>query len=102
MRACWIITKRELVGFFSSPIAPVFIIIFLLLAGFFTFLVGGFLARGGSNPCHPVFLAPMVIFVFGACCGDAHVGRGAQNGNLGVADDNARVAVATHSRQIPG
>ncbi len=49
MRACWTITKRELAGFFGSPIAPVFIIIFLLMAGFFTFLVGGFLTRGEAT-----------------------------------------------------
>jgi ABC-2 type transport system permease protein len=41
--------KREWAGFFGSPIAPVFIIIFLLMAGFFTFLVGGFLARGEAS-----------------------------------------------------
>ena len=63
MRACWIITKRELVGFFSSPIAPVFIIIFLLLAGFFTFLVGGFLARGEASLATLFFWLPW-LFLF--------------------------------------
>lgn len=63
MRACWIITKRELVGFFSSPIAPVFIIIFLLLAGFFTFLVGGFLARGEATLATLFFWLPW-LFLF--------------------------------------
>jgi ABC-type transport system involved in multi-copper enzyme maturation permease subunit len=32
------ITKRELSGYFSSPVAYVFIVIFLLLTGFFTFM----------------------------------------------------------------
>lgn len=63
MRACWIITKRELVGFFSSPIGPVFIIIFLLLAGFFTFLVGGFLARGEASLATLFFWLPW-LFLF--------------------------------------
>src|ERR1700744_315638 len=36
------ITKRELSGYFSSPVAYVFIAIFLLLTGFFTFTAGGF------------------------------------------------------------
>jgi len=63
MRACWIITKRELGGFFSSPIAPVFIIIFLLLAGFFTFLVGGFLARGEATLATLFFWLPW-LFLF--------------------------------------
>src|SRR5213596_2258355 len=34
------IAKRELVGYFSSPVAYVFLVIFLLLGGFFTFMVG--------------------------------------------------------------
>ena len=33
------IIKRELVGYFESPVAYVFIVIFLLLIGFFTFSV---------------------------------------------------------------
>lgn len=37
------IAKRELNGYFSSPVAYVFIVIFLLLTGFFTFMVSGFL-----------------------------------------------------------
>lgn len=34
------IAKRELKGYFASPVAYVFIVIFLLLAGFFTFMLG--------------------------------------------------------------
>ena len=41
--------KRELVSFFSSPIAYVFIVIFLLLSGFFTFMLGGFFPRGQAT-----------------------------------------------------
>lgn len=63
MRPCWTITKRELAGFFSSPIAPVFIIIFLLMAGFFTFLVGGFLARGEASLASLFFWLPW-LFLF--------------------------------------
>ena len=36
------IAKREVTGYFASPVAYVFIVIFLLLTGFFTFMVGGF------------------------------------------------------------
>lgn len=36
------IIKRELASYFSSPIAYVFLIIFLLLSGFFCFMMGGF------------------------------------------------------------
>jgi len=35
----WAVFKRELTDYFSSPVAYVFIIIFLMLSGFFTFYV---------------------------------------------------------------
>src|SRR6185436_19853918 len=62
------ITKRELGAYFSSPVAYVFIVIFLLLAGFFTFMIGGFFERGEASlisyfPWHPwlyLFLVPAV------------------------------------------
>ena len=43
------IAKRELGAYFSSPLAYVFIVIFLLLCGFFTFMVGGFFERGEAS-----------------------------------------------------
>ena len=43
------ITKREFNGYFASPVAFVFIVIFLLLSGFFTFSVAGFFERGQAN-----------------------------------------------------
>ena len=49
------ITKRELGAYFTSPIAYVFIVIFLLLCGFFTFFVGGFFERGQASPGHAFF-----------------------------------------------
>ena len=62
------IAKRELGGYFSSPVAYVFIVIFLLLAGFFTFMAGGFFERGEASLgaffiWHPwlyLFLVPAV------------------------------------------
>jgi ABC-2 type transport system permease protein len=45
----WAIVKRELGGYFTSPIAYVFLVIFLLLCGFFTFSVGGFFERGEAS-----------------------------------------------------
>ena len=64
----WTITKRELSGYFASPVAYVFIVIFLLLCGFFTFMVGGFFDRGEASLTsffvwHPwlyLFLVPAV------------------------------------------
>lgn len=49
------ITKRELGAYFSSPLAYVFIVIFLLLCGFFTFMVGGFFERGQASLVRPFF-----------------------------------------------
>ena len=67
-RNIWTITKRELVGYFASPVAYVFIVIFLLLSGFLTFMVAGFFQRGQANlipffAWHPwlyLFLVPAV------------------------------------------
>src|SRR5260221_5539354 len=62
------ITKRELAGYFASPVAYVFIVIFLLLTGFFTFMLGGFFERNDASLVsfflwHPwlyLFLVPAV------------------------------------------
>ncbi len=43
------IMKRELAGYFTSPIAYVFLVIFLLLTGFFTFTIGNFFERGEAS-----------------------------------------------------
>src|SRR3972149_2078758 len=45
----WVIGKRELGSYFSSPVAYVFIVIFLILTGFFTFMVGNFFARNEAS-----------------------------------------------------
>jgi ABC-2 type transport system permease protein len=45
----WTVAKRELAGYFDSPVAYVFIVIFLLLAGFFTFTFGAFFERGEAS-----------------------------------------------------
>src|SRR5438094_7455328 len=49
------IAKRELFAYFTSPLAYVFIVIFLLLCGFFTFMVGGFFERGEASLVRPFF-----------------------------------------------
>src|SRR2546427_11851460 len=43
------IAKRELAAYFESPVAYVFLVIFLLLSGFFTFTFGGFFERGEAS-----------------------------------------------------
>jgi ABC-2 type transport system permease protein len=49
MGRIWVIFKRELTGYFATPIAAVFIVIFLMLAGAFTFYLGNFFARGQAD-----------------------------------------------------
>jgi ABC-2 type transport system permease protein len=49
MRTVWTIAKRELGSYFTSPVAYVFLVIFLLLTGFFTFTAGNFFERGEAS-----------------------------------------------------
>jgi ABC-2 type transport system permease protein len=44
-----IIMRRELASYFATPLAYVFILIFLLLANAFTFYLGGFFERGQAD-----------------------------------------------------
>jgi ABC-2 type transport system permease protein len=60
--------RRELASYFATPVAYVFIVIFLVLAGAFTFYLGGFFERGQADlqsffSFHPwlyLFLVPAV------------------------------------------
>jgi ABC-2 type transport system permease protein len=49
MRNTFVIAKRELGSYFGSPVAYVFLVIFLLLTGFFTFTAGQFFERGEAS-----------------------------------------------------
>jgi ABC-2 type transport system permease protein len=69
LRHIWTIARRELSGYFSSPVAYVVIVIFLLLMGFFTFMLGQFFRVGEASLSfsffrwHPwlyLFLVPAV------------------------------------------
>lgn len=62
------IIKRELAGYFGSPVAYVFLVIFLVLCGFFTFYVSHFYEQGQADlraffEWHPwifLFLVPAI------------------------------------------
>lgn len=68
MKAVFAILKRELSGYFYTPVAYVFITIFLLLSGLFTFYLGNFFEIGQANlgsffEWHPwlyLFLIPAI------------------------------------------
>ena len=51
-----LIARRELAAYFSTPLAYVFVLIFLVLSGVFTFYIGGFYERGQAD------LAPFFSF----------------------------------------
>lgn len=64
----WTIMRRELGGYFLTPVAYVFIVIFLLVTGVFTFQLGGFFEAGQADlraffSFHPwlyLFLVPAI------------------------------------------
>jgi ABC-2 type transport system permease protein len=68
MDAIGVIARRELAGYFATPLAYVFIVIFLALTGAFTFYLGGFYERGQADLApffnfHPwlyLFLVPAI------------------------------------------
>ena len=68
MRKTFIIMKRELASYFATPLAYVFIVIFLFLAGVFTFYFGLFIERDHADlrsffEFHPwlyLFLMPAI------------------------------------------
>jgi ABC-2 type transport system permease protein len=49
MRIILTIFRRELAGYFTTPLAYVFIVIFLVMAGVLTFFVGNFFERGQAD-----------------------------------------------------
>jgi ABC-2 type transport system permease protein len=58
-----IVARRELAGYFATPVAYVFIVIFLMLAGALTFTIGGFFARGQAD-LGPFFTWVPWLFLF--------------------------------------
>jgi ABC-2 type transport system permease protein len=68
MKAILNVTRRELAGYFSTPVAWVFIVIFLVMSGVFTFYIGAFYERGIADlepffQFHPwlyLFLVPAI------------------------------------------
>jgi ABC-2 type transport system permease protein len=58
-----IIMRRELASYFATPLAYVFILIFLVLANAFTFYLGGFYERGQAD-LEPFFSFHPWLFLF--------------------------------------
>ena len=68
MRNIKIIFKRELLSYFATPVAYVFLVIFLALMGSLAFYVGGFFTSGQAtlltfffyHPCLYLLLIPAI------------------------------------------
>ncbi len=63
MRNVGIIMRRELASYFATPLAYVFILIFLVLANAFTFYLGGFYERGQAD-LDPFFTFHPWLYLF--------------------------------------
>jgi len=57
------VLKREFTGYFATPVALVFIVIFLVLSGVFTFKLGGFFQRQQAD-LRPVFDFHPSLYLF--------------------------------------
>jgi ABC-2 type transport system permease protein len=68
INAAFNVMRRELTGYFATPVAWVFIVIFLVMSGVFTFYIGSFYERGIADLApffqfHPwlyLFLVPAI------------------------------------------
>ncbi len=64
MQSTWVIFRRELASYFATPLAYVFIIIFLVLAGTLTFFLGSFFDRGQADLIAFFSFHPWLYLVF--------------------------------------
>jgi ABC-2 type transport system permease protein len=63
MRTIGTIFRRELAAYFTTPVAYVFIVIFLVLAGALTYYLGGFFERGQAD-LQPFFTFHPWLYLF--------------------------------------
>ncbi|NOG70893.1 ABC transporter permease subunit [Roseicella sp. DB1501] len=63
MRSTLTVARRELAGYFATPVAYVFIVIFLVMAGALTFTMGNFFDRGQAD-LQPFFTFVPWLFLF--------------------------------------
>ncbi len=63
MRGTLNVASRELAGYFATPVAYVFIVIFLVLSGALTFTLGNFFARSTAD-LQPFFAFVPWLFLF--------------------------------------
>ena len=96
-----VLAARELRAYFATPLAYVFLVIFLMLTGWFTFYMGGFYERGQADLApffnfHPwlyLFLVPAIAMRLWA--------EERKSGQYRVTDDAACHDDASRSWQVP-
>ena len=94
--------KRELASYFATPIAYVFIVIFLIvLAAGSRSSTAASTRRARRTLERVLLLAPVALSAARAGLEHAAVGRGAQVGQHRAADDAAARDVAGRRRQVP-
>ncbi len=63
MNRLYSVFKRELAGYFNTPLAYIFIVIFLFLTGIFTFYLGNYFGRGQAD-LKPFFMFHPWLYLF--------------------------------------
>jgi ABC-2 type transport system permease protein len=69
MRNVWIVFKRELAAYFTTPLAYVLIVIFTLLSLGLTFYFGGFIETGDASLKSFFSFHPWIYMIFGPAIG---------------------------------
>ena len=85
------ISRRELNAYFSTPLAYVFIVIFLALAGATTFYFGGFFPARSGRLGSVLLVSSLAVSVFDPRCRHEIVGRRTEIRDYRTFDDVARV-----------
>ena len=99
LKTVGIVLRRELASYFATPLAYVFILIFLVLANAFAFYLGSF-TSAARRTSRLLPLPALAVPVPDPGALHAPVGRGAQERQHRAADDAAGHAVAGGARQI--
>ncbi len=63
MKGSMVVFRRELMGYFTTPVAYVFITVFLFVTGAFTFYIGQFFERGSAD-LRPFFSFHPWLYLF--------------------------------------
>ncbi len=69
MRNTLIVARRELVAYFASPLAYVFIVVFLALTGALGYYLGDFMGRGQADLVSFFLFQPWLMMILGPALG---------------------------------